>query len=150
MRFIKPDFYDNFECKAQNCKHSCCVGWEIDVDEESLIYYNSIEDEIGNELRENISDVPSPHFVLGAEERCPFLEKSGLCRLILTLGEDSLCDICREHPRFYNEFSDRTEAGLGLCCEEAARLLLSGEKIWTLYALTTARRSFVTKRKKNF
>ena len=38
-----------------------------------------------------------------------------------------LCDICREHPRFYNDFPQRQEAGLGLCCEEATRLLLAGE-----------------------
>ena len=52
------------------------------------------------------------------------MQPDGLCRLILTLGEESLCDICAEHPRFYNEHPDRIEAGLGLCCEEAVRLLL--------------------------
>ena len=44
------------------------------------------------------------------------------------MGEDGLCNICAEHPRFYNCYADREEAGLGLCCEEAARLLLSGDK----------------------
>ena len=67
------------------------------------------------------------HFCLTEEERCPFLNERGLCRLILGFGEDVLCDICREHPRFYNDFPQRQEAGLGLCCEEATRLLLAGE-----------------------
>ena len=44
------------------------------------------------------------------------------------MGEDRLCDICREHPRFYNWFGDYTEVGLGLCCEEAERLLFSDSK----------------------
>lgn len=65
------------------------------------------------------------HFLLeGKEERCPFLNKAHLCDLILELSEDALCDICREHPRFYDWFEGVTEVGLGLCCEEAARLLL--------------------------
>lgn len=127
MLFVVPDFYEDFHCLAGKCAHSCCVGWEIDIDEDSFAYYSGIEGELGRELREKISAEPTPHFILDENERCPFLNERGLCRLILGLGEISLCDICREHPRFYNEFSDRTEAGLGLCCEEAARLLLEGD-----------------------
>ena len=127
MLFVVPDFYEDFHCIAGQCRHSCCIGWEIDIDEESFAYYSEIEGELGRELREKTSAEPTPHFILGDSERCPFLNESGLCRLILSLGEDSLCDICREHPRFYNEFSDRMEAGLGLCCEEAVRLLLEGD-----------------------
>jgi lysine-N-methylase len=126
MLFVRPDFYDEFHCLASACRHSCCVGWEIDVDEESLRRYQGTGGEIGRALRENIALEPTPHFRLAAGERCPFLREDGLCRLILALGEDSLCDICALHPRFYNEHPDRTEMGLGLCCEEAARLLTEG------------------------
>ena len=127
MLFVRPDFYDDFHCLASACRHSCCVGWEIDVDEESLRRYQGTGGEIGRALRENIALEPTPHFRLASGERCPFLREDGLCRLILTLGEDSLCDICALHPRFYNDYPDREEAGLGLCCEEAARLLTAGE-----------------------
>ncbi len=128
MLFVTPNFYDKFQCAADQCAHSCCIGWEIDIDDDTFEYYSRMEGVVGGELRKNISSAPAPHFVLDSEERCPFLEKTGLCRLILTLGEDSLCDICIEHPRFYNEFSNRTEAGLGMCCEEAVRLLLEGRE----------------------
>ena len=57
-----------------------------------------------------------------------FLNKENLCDIFINLGEDRLCDICREHPRFYNWFGDYTEVGLGLCCEEAERLLFSDSK----------------------
>ena len=97
------------------------------MDEDSLARYQRVPGKIGRLLRENIETEPTPHFRLKGGDRCPFLQEDGLCRLILTLGEDSLCDICAEHPRFYNEYPDRLEAGLGLCCEEAARLLLAGE-----------------------
>lgn len=41
-------------------------------------------------------------FRLNEKGYCHFLNKAGLCRLVLELGEDALCDICREHPRFTN------------------------------------------------
>lgn len=124
MLHVKPDFYDDFKCIADKCRHSCCLGWEIDIDDESLRRFMAVEGEFGEYMRRNIELEPTPHFVLGGDERCPFLREDGLCKMILTLGEDAICDICREHPRFYNELPGRIEAGLGLCCEEAARLLL--------------------------
>ena len=127
MLTVRPDFYDDFACLASRCRHSCCVGWEIDVDPETLAFYSTLEGPLGRELREKIALKPTPHFRLTAGERCPFLRGDGLCRLILALGEDSLCDICALHPRFFNEFPGRMEMGLGLCCEEAARLLTGGK-----------------------
>ena len=126
MLYVRPDFYDDFSCLAGACRHSCCVGWEIDVDEETLALYEGLEGALGDELRSRIEREPAPHFRLTEEERCPFLRGDGLCRLILELGEGALCDICALHPRFFNEYPGRQEAGLGLCCEEAARLLTEG------------------------
>lgn len=134
MLFVKPDFYDNFRCIADKCRHSCCLGWEIDIDENSLKRFMRVEGEFGEYMRRNIAPEPTPHFILGEDERCPFLCEDGLCKMILTLGEDALCDICREHPRFYNELPGRIEAGIGLCCEEACRLLLNGNEHLQLIA----------------
>ena len=50
-----------------------------------------------------------------------------------TLGGDALCEICREHPRFYTWLNGRTEAGLGLCCEKACELLLQREAPLTFF-----------------
>lgn len=107
------------------CKHNCCIGWEIDIDERTLAYYNTVSGAMGDRLRTHIAQDDPPHFLLTANERCPFLNRDNLCEVILTLGEAHLCDICAEHPRFRNELLDRTEVGLGLCCEAAARLILS-------------------------
>lgn len=127
MKYIKPDFYDDFHCIASECRHSCCVGWEIDVDADTAELYAEIPGELGEELRRSISAKPEPHFAMTEEGRCPFLRGDGLCRLIISLGEDALCDICAEHPRFYNFSGGREEAGLGLCCEEVVRLLYSAD-----------------------
>ena len=127
MIFVRPDFYDDFACIASRCRHSCCVGWEIDIDSDALARWEGIGGPLGEKMRRSIAHDPTPHFVLAEGERCPLLRADGLCELMLAEGEDSLCDICASHPRFYQEYPDRLEAGLGLCCEEAARLLLSGK-----------------------
>ena len=43
-----------------------------------------------------------------------------------------LCQICTDHPRYRSFFSERTEIGVGLCCEEAARLILTKPEKTTL------------------
>ena len=131
---VYPSYYGRFSCIASRCRHSCCIGWEIDIDEDSFHRYQAETGEIGKRLRACIDTDGVPHFRLSEEERCPFLNREGLCDLILSLGEASLCEICREHPRFYTVLSDRTEVGLGLCCEEAARLILT-EKEPTVFCV---------------
>ena len=126
MKEIAPNYYSDFRCIADKCRHSCCVGWEIDVDEESLACYAALPGELGGEIRAAIDTVDGcAHFRLLPGDRCPFLNEQGLCRMILGFGEDALCQICADHPRFRSEFSHCTEIGLGLSCEAAAELILS-------------------------
>ncbi len=127
MKEIKPDYYDEFQCAAGDCRHTCCRGWEIDIDGDALAYYQSLPGELGDRLRREIEtgEDGTAHFRLRADESCPFLNENNLCDLIPALGEERLCQICTDHPRFRNFFSDRTETGLGLCCEAAAKLIMS-------------------------
>lgn len=122
---IKPNYYDCFSCIASKCKHNCCIGWEIDIDEDTLKKYNRQSGQLKQKLDKNISLSPCAHFVLTKDERCPFLNGDNLCELILSGTDDMLCEICKEHPRFYNSFGEVIEKGLGLCCEEAARVILT-------------------------
>lgn len=134
MLTVYPNYYPAFRCIAGACKHSCCIGWEIDIDEETLQTYKRMPGPLGERLRKNISNDDPPHFVLGERERCPFLNRNNLCDLILSGGEDLLCQICDDHPRFRNFLPGRTEIGLGLCCEGAAELILSQTEPMTLVA----------------
>ena len=129
MKRVFPSYYSSFKCLAGACKNSCCIGWEIDIDEKTLLRYKSVEGNFGKRLKDNIDFTsPTPCFKLDASERCPFLNEAGLCDIILTLGEDSICNICTDHPRFRNFFSARTEMGLGLCCEACADIILSNKE----------------------
>ena len=92
------------------------------MDDETLEKYDQLGGRYADSLCETEDGVC---FKLCEGERCPFLNERGLCDIIIENGEDYISEICREHPRFYNFFSDRTEAGLGLSCEEAARVIIS-------------------------
>jgi len=135
MDVFAPKYYKNFKCIAERCTHSCCVGWEIDIDEKALAIYNSAEGKYIDRIRKSIDYADTPHFALSDGERCPHLDSRGLCRIITECGEDFLCDICREHPRFYNKTSHGLEVGIGMACEEAARIILTSDSYAELIPL---------------
>lgn len=123
MKLFAPKYYKNFKCIADKCEHSCCIGWEIDVDSDTLEKYKSLKSEYASAIKDSICMSDTPHFTLCEGDRCPHLDENGLCRIILNEGEDFLCDICREHPRFYN-FTSVAEVGIGMSCRQAARIIL--------------------------
>lgn len=122
MIYRTPEYCRDFRCIAGKCRDSCCKGWEIDIDPDTAKYYNSVGGEFGKRLRDNIRD---GCFVLTEDECCPFLNKEGLCDIYTELGEDKLCRICSDHPRYFEWFDGLKEGGTGLCCEASAELILS-------------------------
>lgn len=125
MKLYAPKYYTAFKCIADKCSHSCCIGWEIDVDENTAALYRTLNNALGKEIIKSIDFSHTPHFILEKDERCPHLDSQGLCKIISNFGEEYLCDICREHPRFYNDTPRGKEVGLGMACEEACRIILN-------------------------
>ena len=105
MKLYAPKYYEKFVCIADRCRHSCCIGWEIDVDRETAEKYKKMTDGYGLEIKKSLSHKGTTHFKLKKDDRCPHLNDHGLCKIILNVGEDCLCEICREHPRslWYNK-----------------------------------------------
>lgn len=125
-----PDFYEDFHCIADKCKDSCCIGWELDIDEDTFEYYKSIEGPFGDRLRSHMKEGDESEcntFVLNGR-RCPFLNDRNLCDIYTELGEEALCDVCTEYPRFTVEYADTVEKSLALSCEEVGRLLFTRKK----------------------
>ena len=117
-------YYPDFKCIAGECKHTCCAGWEMNIDEKSLSRYMGNETAFSYTLKKGIN-LKKSQFKTDKSGKCAFLNKDGLCEIILNLGEESLCQVCRDHPRFRSFLTDRIEMGLGFSCEEATRLILS-------------------------
>lgn len=122
MKIRVPEYFEKFRCIKGECQDTCCVGWEIAIDDEARAKYGALDCEIGREIAEKTQHGCFP---LDENGRCAFLDGKGLCRIISTLGEGYLCDICREHPRYYGVGRDGIEGGIGLGCEAAARIILS-------------------------
>lgn len=116
--------FQSFQCIAGACPDTCCAGWEVDLDDDTVQRYRSIPGPLGDEIRSAICQEDEYTFFRLKGGQCPFLNKERLCRLILGLGEDVLSVTCREHPRFWEEYGPRRETCLSVSCPEAARLLL--------------------------
>lgn len=122
-----PSYYEPFHCLAEACRDNCCrTGWEIVVDQDTMDVYRSLPQPQRDRILSGIGqDQEGDWCILPREGQCPFLNEQGLCSLVLELGEDAIGDICALHPRYREWFPGRMEIGVGLCCEEAARLILS-------------------------
>lgn len=130
---VYPAYYEKFKCKAGECSHTCCALWEVDVDRKTLKKYKSCQGEFGERLRNSVSEKNGEACInLNSQGRCVFLNADNLCDIIINKGEDYLCDICRLHPRFVLCYENFEEWGLGLCCEEACRLILGSREPFEL------------------
>jgi ribosome-binding ATPase YchF (GTP1/OBG family) len=52
MKLYAPKYYKSFKCIADRCKHSCCVGWEIDVDGKTLEKYKGLKSEYSKNIEQ--------------------------------------------------------------------------------------------------
>lgn len=122
MKYTIPHYFEDFRCVAAECKDTCCAGWAIMIDEETLEKYKNMEGAFGNRLRNSI-DWENGSFCQ-YNKRCAFLNEDNLCDLHLEAGEHMLCDTCRDYPRHMEEFEGVREGSLSLSCIEAAKLIL--------------------------
>jgi len=124
MKNYLLNYYPLFKCIADKCKHTCCAGWEININEECLSRYKNDKSPFSTVLKNGINFKKSK-FKSDKSKRCAFLNNNNLCDIIINLSENSLCQVCKDHPRFRSFFTTHVETGLGFCCEEVARIILS-------------------------
>lgn len=125
MKLTKPAYYDTFRCLASACPDSCCKEWDVQVDEAAAAYYRGLDGALGDRLRQVLRDEDGETVMTIEDGRCPMWRTDGLCRIQAELGEDALCDVCRDFPRLRHDYGDFVELGLELSCPEAARLILA-------------------------
>ncbi len=139
MLYTYPDYYKEFKCLADKCTDTCCAGWQIVIDDDSIERYKSISDEhpFKGKLHDSI-DWEEEVFKQDKCRRCAFLNKENLCDMYTALGEDSLCYTCSTYPRHIEEFEDVREVTLSLSCPEVARILMEKEEKTSFYAEETS------------
>lgn len=122
MYYRKPHYYQDFVCTADKCPDTCCAGWQIVIDENSLEKYSNVSGDFGIRLLNSI-DWREGIFEQ-YEKRCSFLNAENLCDIYKELGADALCDTCRLYPRHIEEFENLREFSLSLSCPVAAKMIL--------------------------
>ena len=122
MRYTIPHYFDEFRCVAAECEDTCCAGWAIMIDEDSLEKYKELGGDFGNRLRNSINWEEGSFCQYNG--RCAFLNDDNLCDLHLEAGEGMLCNTCRDYPRHMEEFEGLREGSLSLSCIEAAKIII--------------------------
>ena len=124
MRVRVPDYFDGFSCLAGACPHSCCIGWEVVLDEDTVRRYQQLPGALGERLRDAMAlDGEDVCFPLDGR-RCPFLNQENLCDIHCALGPEATSVTCREHPRFIEDYGPFQEITLSAACPKANELLL--------------------------
>ncbi|MBQ7926140.1 MAG: flagellin lysine-N-methylase [Lachnospiraceae bacterium] len=130
MRYVKPDYYDDFSCVADKCPDTCCEGWQIVIDEDSYKKYLELDGDFGKRMKESLE--PGEMSFCQCAGRCAFLNENNLCDLILEKGPEYLCETCARYPRHIEEFDGLREYSLSLSCPVAAQMILGQKGLWNL------------------
>ena len=124
MRFRVPGYYKQFTCIADRCIDNCCFGgWQIDIDKETIDFYDTVQGDFGDRLKKYV-DKEAGCFNLN-NGQCPFLLKNNLCEIYKELGPEHMGLVCTQFPRFTEYYGNIKETGIGMACEEAARIILN-------------------------
>lgn len=134
MEILKPCYYDEFKCIANECEDTCCKGWKVVVDKNSFNKYRKIPGDYGRYVNRHIkrertlnSDVNYAKIQL-IDLGCPFLNEDQLCSLYINLGESYLCNTCKSYPRKTKRYNNRCEREMTVSCPEVARILLANKE----------------------
>lgn len=127
MKVLKPFYYDDFKCIANKCIDSCCIGWQINIDEKTYKKYKKVKGVFGKNLKEGITRIRSNGNQLEygkmklKDKKCSMLNEENLCNIYINLGEDYLCSTCKVYPRDINKYGEIYERNLYMSCPEIAR-----------------------------
>ena len=124
MLYTIPDYYEEFKCIADKCEDTCCAGWQIVIDKESLQKYKKVRGNFRKRMLGSVNWLQGT-FRQDKDKRCAFLNENNLCDLYLAQGKNGFCKTCREYPRHTEEFEGVREITLSLSCPEVARIVMN-------------------------
>lgn len=124
------DYEEQFRCLAGRCPHSCCVGWEVMLDEDHARRYLAGDDPLSRRAAEAmVYDETEDAFAFPLSGgRCPFLDGEDLCELHRAWGAEATPLTCQTHPRFTEDYGPFAERALSAACPAASTLLLGSRE----------------------
>lgn len=134
MILVTPKFYKDFKCIAGKCPDSCCQGWEVDADSETLESYKALD---GTKIKKRIDSVLSKDefgntiFTLTKNKRCPFLNSDNLCDIHIDAGQEYTPYTCKTFPRFLNYYGATVEIGVSFSCPVASDMMYNLQNAMT-------------------
>ena len=133
-RITEPSYYRHFQCIAAACPDSCCIGWDVAIDQTTCELYQhcrhaKLQPLFRQHIVSNTEPVGTSGYIPYALIRmqnyhCPFHDSDGLCLIQKHMGDSALSTTCASYPRNYNAVDGVLERSLNLSCPEAARLIL--------------------------
>ncbi len=128
--WFTPDYYPEFSCKADKCRHTCCSTWRIPVSKKE--YQKLITMECSEDLNrrvqsafvipETVNDDVYRYVSFNWLGQCPIQEK-GLCSLHAEKGEGYLPKVCKLYPRSLKKVGVHNVASCSSSCERIIEML---------------------------
>lgn len=125
MKYLTLDFFHNFECIGSACPDTCCKGWSILVDDDSVQKYQTVPGAYGQKLCSSLITKGDQTYFHMPNQHCPHLTEENLCGIYQKLGADSMCYTCKIYPRTSSVYGDISFTLLSASCPEVARMLLT-------------------------
>lgn len=126
MKFRTPTYYPEFSCIADACPETCCAGWAIVIDEETMKRYHALSGEIKTFVNAGVDEEEQTY--LQRDGRCYFLNADKLCDLQCRAGETYLCKTCARYPRHFEEYGNLVEGMLSMSCPVAVTMIMSRQE----------------------
>lgn len=130
MQQITLSALTDFKCLGADCPDNCCTGWDIKVDEQTVLRWRELPDSalrsklLSNLIRNENPGAPSYHIARKDSPVCPYFDSDRLCVIQKTLGHEMLSATCRDYPRLTLQGQGFEIHSMQLSCPESARLIL--------------------------
>ncbi len=124
MNYLAIDLLYDFQCIADACPNTCCVGWVISIDEETHQKMVENEDRLGVAADDWLEKKEKGSLVKMDNGRCPMLNEKNLCNVVLILGPEYLSNTCTCYPRVMSQYGSVIEGHFKVSCPEIIRELM--------------------------
>ena len=133
---LQPKLGSDFQCVAEKCALSCCVGWNVALDKETYRQYQKNAD-LAQNITKKVHGISRSSQAFGTIKRnaggeCSMLTPEGLCSVQKSLGEEALSKTCGTFPRENVHFHNLNIRSFTTNCPEVARLTVASKEAMKL------------------